>query len=142
LLPPGSADYTATALSPVEALAFRRSELLAEMKRDPRFALRLLRDLAGRLDRYEQTIRDLVTVQTEVRLARLLFRSAPAPARAAWVRLPINFTNLELAKMVGTTRWRVSFLLNRFQRLGWLRREAGIWLRWDGIRKYLLAKQN
>ena len=137
LLPAGSGDYTATALSPVEALAFRRSELLAEMKRDPRFALRLLRDLAGRLDHYEQTIRDLVTVQAEVRLARLLFRSAPARARAAWVRLPINFTNLELAKMVGTTRWRISFLLNRFQRLGWLRREAGIWLRRDGIRKYL-----
>ena len=137
LLPAGSGEITAIALSQVEALAFRRSELLAEFKRDPDFALRLLRDLAGRLGRYEETIRDLVTAQAEVRLARLLLRSASRRPHAGWVRLPINFTNLELARMVGTTRWRVSFLLNRFQRLGWLRREDGIWIRRDGARTYL-----
>ena len=128
---------TAAALSHVEAVAFRRGELLAEIKRDPHFAMSLLKDLARRLDRYEDTIRDLVTVQAEVRLARLLYRYAPARQRAGWVRLPITFTNLELAKMVGTTRWRISHLLNRFQKSGCVRRIEGLWVQRDALRAFL-----
>ena len=137
LLGTQSSSQTAAALSPVEAVAFRQAELLAEIKRDPRFALRLLKDLAQRLDRYEETIRDLVAAQADVRLARLLHRHTPSRQRTGWVRLPIGFTNLELAKMVGTTRWRISHLLNRFHKLGWLRREEGLWVLREGIRAFL-----
>jgi CRP-like cAMP-binding protein len=140
LLGAPSGSQTATALTPVDTIAFRQTELLAEMKRDPRFALRLLKDMAQRLDRYEETIRDLVAAQADVRLARLLLRHAPSRQRAAWVRLPIAFTNLELAKMVGTTRWRISHLLNRFHKLGWLRRDDGLWVQREGLRAFLAQK--
>ena len=137
LLPAALGNHTATALSHVEALAFRKSELVAAWRQDPDFALRLVKDLTMRLDRYEELICDLVTEQAEVRLARLLLRTAPNRSGSGWVRLPFRFTNVELAKMVGTTRWRISHLLNRFQRLGWLRREEQLWLRIDGVLEYL-----
>jgi CRP/FNR family transcriptional regulator, cyclic AMP receptor protein len=129
--------YAATALSPVEAIAFRKSDLLGEWRRNPNFALRLVKDLALRLARYEELISDLVSEKTEIRLARVLLRAAPARPGSGWVRLPFRFTNVELAQMVGSTRWRISHLLNRFQRLGWLRREQGLWIEREGILLYL-----
>jgi CRP/FNR family cyclic AMP-dependent transcriptional regulator len=137
LFGPNAGRQVATALSQVEAIAFGKSDLLAECKRDPRSALRLVKDLAQRLDRYEESIVDMVTEKTEIRLARLLLRQAPNHPRSGWVRLPFRFTNVELAKMVGTTRWRVSHLLSRFQRLGWLRRDPDLWLHREGILEYL-----
>jgi CRP-like cAMP-binding protein len=139
LLDGASPEQTAKALTDVEALCFRKTELFAKVRTDPAFAARLLRDLASRIDRYEQTIRDLVTEKADMRLARLLYRHAPA-GRSAWVRIPFELSNLDLARMVGTTRWRISHLLSRFQRLGWLRRNGGLWLRRDGVRDYLLGK--
>ena len=136
-LAPNGGRQVATALSHVEAIAFRKPDLLAEWRRDPNFAMRLVKDLAQRLDRYEELIVDMVTEKTEIRLARLLLRQAPNHRRSGWVRLPFRFTNVELAKMVGTTRWRVSHLLSRFQRLGWLRRDPDLWLNREGILEYL-----
>lgn len=129
----------ATALTPVEATAFRKADLLAEWRRDPSSALRLVKDLVMRLERYEELIGDLVNEKTDIRLARLLLRTAPPRPATGWVQLPFPFTNVELAKMVGTTRWRVSHLLSRFQRLGWLRRERDLWLHREGILEYLAA---
>jgi CRP-like cAMP-binding protein len=128
---------SATALSPVEAVAFRKADLMRLCRKNPAFALRLVTDLAMRLNRYEELICDLVSEQAEIRLARLLLRTAPPRPVAGWVRLPFAFTNIELARMVGTTRWRISYLLNRFQRLGWLRREDQLWLNRDGAKNYL-----
>ena len=130
----------ATALSPVEAIAYRKADLLAEWRRDPASALRLVKDLVMRLERYEELICDLVVEKTDIRLARLLLRMAPERPATGWVRLPIPFSNVELAQMVGTTRWRVSHLLSRFQRLGWLRRERDLWLQREGILEYLAAQ--
>ena len=133
-------NHGATALSAVDAIGFRKSDLLAVWRQDPAFALRLVKDLAMRLDRYEELICDLVTQQAEMRLARLLLRTAPARPATGWVRLPFRFTNVELAKMVGTTRWRISHLLNRFQRLGWLRRDQQLWLHREGLAEYLATQ--
>jgi CRP/FNR family cyclic AMP-dependent transcriptional regulator len=133
-------NHAAIALSPVEATGFRKVDLKAEWQRNPDFALRLVKDLATRLERYEELICDLVTEQAEMRLARLLLRTAPSRPPSGWVRLPFRFTNVELAKMIGTTRWRISYLLNRFQRLGWLRRDQQLWLRREGALSYLTER--
>ena len=121
-LAPRRSGQVAMAVSPVEATAYRKSELLGYLQRDPRFAGRLLKSLASRLDRYENTIRDFVSEPAERRLAHLLFRFMPTRPASGWIRLPLRATNIELARMVGTTRWRVSHFLNQFQRFGWLRR--------------------
>ena len=137
LLPSNATGGTATALAPVDAMLFGIPDLKGEFRRDPDFAVRMVKDLAMRLDRYEELICDLVTEQAEVRLARLLLRVAPARPANGWARLPFSFTNVELAKMIGTTRWRISYLLNRFQRLGWLRRDQHLWLRREAALNHL-----
>jgi CRP-like cAMP-binding protein len=132
-------DREAKALSPVDVDAFRRSELLNRLQ-DRRFCLRLLKSLALRLDRYEQTFCSFVTERAERRLARLLCRLAPVGPGAGWVQLPSGLTNPSLAKMVGTTRWRISHFLNHFRELGWLRREHGLWVQREGIRAFLQSQ--
>jgi CRP-like cAMP-binding protein len=131
-------DQVATALSPVVVTAYRKSELLHGLRRDSRFAGQFLRNLSLRLDRYENAIRDFVTEPAERRLARLLFRFMPTRPTAGWIRLPLRATNVELGRMVGTTRWRVSHLLNHFQRLGWLsRRHKELLIYREGLKQFL-----
>lgn len=127
----------ATSLSPVEVLAFRKSELLDRVRQDRRFAERLLKNLALRLDRHEQTIRDCVVERVERRLARLLIRLMPARSASGWVRLSVSPSNSELAKTIGTTRWQVAHFMRQFQRLEWLDRRPELWVRSDGIRAFV-----
>lgn len=137
-LSPGRYEQIAITLSPVVASTYRRAELLHCVQQDRRFAVRLLKNLALRMDRYEQAIRDFVTEQAEYRLARLLSRFTPSRPASGWIRLPLRATNLELAQMVGTTPWRVSHFLNHFQRLGWLsRRQEGLWIDPEALNKFL-----
>ena len=130
-------DRVAKALSPVDVIAFRKAQFLRRLRRDGRFAQQVLKSLAVRLESYEETIGDLVTEPTERRLALALARLAPTRPATGWVRLPWNPTNPELAKIVGTTRWSISHFLNRFHRLGWVRRQDGLWLRREGLQAFL-----
>jgi CRP-like cAMP-binding protein len=137
-LAPLRSDQVAAALLPVEATAYRKSELLHCLRRDPRFAGRLLKNLTFRLDRYENAIRDFVTEPAERRLARLLLRFMPTRPASGWIRLPLRATNVDLARMVGMTRWHVSHLLNHFQRLGWLsRRRKELLIHREGLKEFL-----
>lgn len=132
----------AAAVSPSKVEAFGRRELLGRLRRDRRFAAQLLRGLAHRIDRHEQTIRDFATERPARRLALLLARLLPKRPAAGWVRLPWNPTNPELARRIGTTRWRVSRLVNQFRRLGWLRRENGLWVEREGLEGFLRASKS
>jgi CRP/FNR family transcriptional regulator, cyclic AMP receptor protein len=137
-LAPYPGDQDATALEPVEATAYRRLEVLHSLRTDPRFAGEFVKNLAFRLDRYENALRDFVTEPAERRLARLLLRFMPARPASGWIRLQLRATNLELAGMVGMTRWRVSHFLNHFQRLGWLsRRRQQLLIYYEGLREFL-----
>jgi CRP-like cAMP-binding protein len=95
------------------------------MMRDRAFARALLRSLARRIQRCHSTIDEFVTEPAERRLALLLLRLAPRRRASEWVRLPFQLTNVDLAKAIGTTRGRISYFLNCFERLGWFRRGNG-----------------
>ena len=127
----------AAAVSPTRVESYRRGELLERVQRDRRFAARLLRGLVHRIDRHEQSIRDFAKERLSRRLALLLSRHLPHRPAAGWVRLPWNPTNPELARAIGTTRWRISRLVNQFHRLGWLRREHGLWIQREGLDAFL-----
>ena len=137
LLGPRYQNQIATSRSPVEVHAYRKSELLDWIQRDRRFALQLLKNLALRLDRYEQALADFVAERTECRLALLLSRLAPARPRSGWVRLQFSPSNSELARTIGTTRWQISHYMGRFQRLGWLQRRPDLWVRREGLNEFL-----
>jgi CRP-like cAMP-binding protein len=133
-------NQIATSRSPVEVLAFRKSELLDRIQRDRRFTLRLLKNLALRLDRYEQALADFVAERTERRLARLLSRLAPARPASGWVRLQFSPSNSELARTIGTTRWQISHYMGRFQRSGWLQRRPEPWVYRESLKEFLESR--
>jgi CRP/FNR family transcriptional regulator, cyclic AMP receptor protein len=128
LLNSNSGGLEAKSLSPIEVFAFRKSEVLKRVQEDRRFAARLLKSLARRLDRYEQTIQDSVVEHAERRLALLLCRFLPARPASGWVRLRFSPSNSELARTIGSTRWRVAHFMRRFQGLGWLERRPDLWV--------------
>jgi CRP/FNR family transcriptional regulator, cyclic AMP receptor protein len=130
-------DQVAKSLTPVRVSAFGRKELADLMQHDGRFALRLVKNLAVRLDRHEERIRDFVTERAERRLARLLLSFLPARAATGWVRLRFSPSNAELAKTIGTTRSQVAHFMQRFQHLGWLSRRPDLWVHCEGIRESL-----
>jgi CRP-like cAMP-binding protein len=132
---PALKRQTAVAVSPLKVTVFRKTALERQMQDDPHFATRALKALGRRLDRYEQVIREFVREPADRRLAFMLLRLAPS--RPGWVRIPFPLNNPELSKMVGTSRWRISHLLNRFQALGLLRRRPGLWIQREALRKYL-----
>jgi CRP-like cAMP-binding protein len=137
LLGPRYQSQIATSRSPVDVNVFRKSELLDRIQRDRRFALRLLKNFALRLDRYEQVLADFVAERTECRLARLLSRLASASPRSGWVQLQVSPSNSELARTIGTTRWQISHYMGRFQRLGWLQRRPDLWVHREGLNEFL-----
>ena len=137
LLGPRYQNQAATSRSPVVVYAFRKSELLDLMQRDRRFAECLLKNLALRLDRYEQALTDFVAERTESRLARLLSRLAPVRPGFGWVRLQFSPSNSELARTIGTTRWQISHYMGRFQRLGWLQRRPDLWVHREGLKEFV-----
>ena len=137
LLTPGRVGQIATALTPVRVLAFRKRDTRTILERDPRLMMRFVRSLARRLERCEETIRDSVAENTERRLARLLFRFLPTRAASGWVRLRFSPSNSELARTIGSTRWRTAHFMRKFQQMGWLGRRPELWVRTDGIREFL-----
>ena len=132
---PALKRQTAVAVSPVKITVFKKTALERLMQDDPHFATRTLKALSRRLDRYEQIIREFVREPADRRLAYMLLRIAPS--RPGWVRIPFPLNNAELSKMVGTSRWLISRLLNRFQVLGLIRRRPGLWIQREALRKYL-----
>lgn len=130
---------TALAVSAAKITLFKKAGLKQHMRDDSYFATRTIRALGLRLDSYEQVIRDLVKEGAGRRLAYLLLRLAPS--RHGWVKIPFPLTNPDLSNMVGTSRWRISNLLNQFQKRGLLRRQPDLWIQREALRKYLKKHQ-
>lgn len=137
LLNSNGAGLEAKSLSPIEVSAFRKSEVFNRVQGDPRFAARLLNSLARRLERYEQTIQDSVVEHAERRLALLLWRFLPTRPAGGWVRLRFSPSNSELARTIGSTRWRVAHFMSRFQGMGWLERRPDLWVSRERLAEFL-----
>ena len=137
LLPRRQRCEVAKSLSAVTVLAFRTAQLLERVQNDRRFARRLLRNLAVRLNRRSKVIHDFVAEPAERRLARLLFRLMPGRPDYGWVRLRFSLSNSELAKTVGTTRARIAHFMQHFRQMGWLERRPELWVQREGLSEFL-----
>lgn len=131
----GARPVMAKAVTPLEYQVWGRRQLLGLLRRDPRLGLELVAELARRLERYQQTIGQLVRGRIECRLVYALMLLLPSAAARGWVPLVYSPTNLELARTIGATRWRVSRHMAQFQRMGWLRRERGLWINMERFKE-------
>jgi CRP-like cAMP-binding protein len=109
---------TATAVSNCTALSVKRSEMLRAMHNDPVFSDYFLSLLLGQNMRTQADLVDQKLNTSEQRLARaLLLLTKQGKSDEPQILVP-PITQEVLAEVVGTTRSRVSFFMNRFRDLG------------------------
>jgi CRP/FNR family cyclic AMP-dependent transcriptional regulator len=111
---------TATAMNTCTALKISRNEMIRVMHDEPAFADLFLKFLLARSMRTQADLVDQLFNSSEKRLARILLLMAEfgKPGEPETFIPPI--TQETLADMIGTTRSRVSFFMNRFRKLGFI----------------------
>jgi CRP-like cAMP-binding protein len=117
---PGLRLATATAINKCTALRIGRSEMIRVMHDEPAFADIFMKFLLGRSMRAQADLVDQLFNSSEKRLARILLLMAQfgEPGDPETLIPPISQETL--AEMIGTTRSRVSFFMNRFRKLGFI----------------------
>jgi CRP/FNR family transcriptional regulator, cyclic AMP receptor protein len=111
---------TATAITRCSALRIERSEMLRALHEEHSFS-----DLfvAYAIERHNRTQADLVDQlfnSSEKRLARALLILARFGKKPTSETVIPNISQETLAEMIGTTRSRVNFFMNRFRKLGFI----------------------
>jgi len=111
---------TASAVNTCTALRISRDEMIRVMHDEPAFADLYLKFLLSRSMRTQADLVDQLFNSSEKRLARILLIMAEfgKPGERETFIPPV--TQETLAEMIGTTRSRVSFFMNRFRDLGFI----------------------
>jgi CRP-like cAMP-binding protein len=94
--------------------------MLDLLHQDPEFAERFLAYMLSRNIRMEADLVDHLFNSSEKRLARLLLLMANFGQESKPIPLIARMSQETLAEMIGTTRSRVSFFLNRFREMGFI----------------------
>jgi CRP/FNR family transcriptional regulator, cyclic AMP receptor protein len=117
---PGLRLSTATAIAACAALKISRDEMIRVMHEEHEFSDLFLKFLLIRSMRIQADLVDHLFNSSEKRLARILLLMAEfgKPGEPETFIPPI--TQATLADMIGTTRSRVSFFMNRFRNLGFI----------------------
>jgi CRP-like cAMP-binding protein len=117
---PGLRLATATALNTCVALRIAREEMIQVMHQEHTFSDLFMKFLLARSMRTQADLVDQLFNSSEKRLARILLLMAEfgKPGEREPFIPPI--TQETLAEMIGTTRSRVSFFMNRFRKLGFI----------------------
>jgi CRP/FNR family transcriptional regulator, cyclic AMP receptor protein len=111
---------TATAVTACTALKIERSEMLRVLHEEHAFSDLFLKFLLARSMRTQADLVDQLFNSSEKRLARILLLMAEFGKPGEPETLIPKITQETLAEMVGTTRSRVSFFMNRFRQLGFI----------------------
>ncbi|MGA3125589.1 MAG: Crp/Fnr family transcriptional regulator [Candidatus Korobacteraceae bacterium] len=111
---------SATAIRPSTITRVERSKMVRILQKEPTFAKLFTAHLLFRIGRIEEDLVDQVCNTSEKRLARLLLILTDF-GRQAELEPGIPKVNQEtLAEMVGTTRSRISYFMNRFRKRGYI----------------------
>ena len=111
---------TATAITACTALKIERKEMIRVMHEENAFSDLFLAFLLGRSMRIQADLVDHLFNSSEKRLARILLLLAEFGKPGEPETLIPQITQETLAEMIGTTRSRVSFFMNRFRKLGFI----------------------
>jgi CRP/FNR family cyclic AMP-dependent transcriptional regulator len=111
---------TATAITACTALRIDREEMVRVMHEEHSFSDLFLKFLLVRSMRTQADLVDQLFNSSEKRLARILLLLAEFGKPGEPESLIPTITQETLAEMIGTTRSRVSFFMNRFRKLGFI----------------------
>src|ERR1700674_889299 len=118
--PVGLRLATATAITACTALKIERSEIIRVLHEEHAFSDLFLKFLLSRTMRTQADLVDQLFNSSEKRLARILLLLAEFGKPGEPESLIPQITQEALAEMIGTTRSRVSFFMNRFRKLGFI----------------------
>jgi CRP/FNR family transcriptional regulator, cyclic AMP receptor protein len=110
---------TATAITHGRALVIEKSEMLRLLHADHEFSDRFISYMVTRNLRTEEDLIDQLFNSSEKRLARALLLLARYGKPSQALTLP-RVSQTVLAEMVGTTRTRVNYFMNKFRKLGFI----------------------
>ena len=116
---------SATAMENCELLQIDKRAMMLALHREHTFSDLFVAYLLGRNIRYEEDLVDQLFNSSEKRLARILLLLAHFGKEGSPEIVIPKISQETLAEMVGTTRSRVSFFMNRFRKLGFIDYEAG-----------------
>jgi CRP/FNR family cyclic AMP-dependent transcriptional regulator len=109
---------SATAITACTAHRIERGDMVRAMHQDHAFSDLFMRFLLARSMRTQADLVDQLFNSSEKRLARILLLMAEFGVPGEPEPLIPSITQATLAEMIGTTRSRVSFFMNRFRKLG------------------------
>jgi CRP-like cAMP-binding protein len=111
---------SATAMTDCELLRIDKKEMMLALQREHSLSDLFIACLVARNIRYQGDLIDHLFNPSEKRLARILLLLAHFGEEGTPKTVPPKITQETLAEMIGTTRSRVSFFMNRFRKLGFL----------------------
>lgn len=117
---PGLRLASATAITACTALKIGREEMVRVMHEEHEFSDLFVKFLLARSMRIQADLVDQLFNSSEKRLARILLLMAEFGEPGGPETLIPKISQETLAEMIGTTRSRVSFFMNRFRKLGFV----------------------
>jgi CRP-like cAMP-binding protein len=132
---------SARALTNCTILKIERKEMLRVIQHEKTFAAFFLDYLLARISRYQEVIMDQLLDSSEKRLARALLLLADFGNEGKPEAIVPKIHQEELAEMVGTTRSRISFFMNRFRKLGFVayKGQSSITIRAAKLSRFVMA---
>jgi CRP/FNR family cyclic AMP-dependent transcriptional regulator len=117
---------SASAITDCEVLRIEKRAMMAALHREHAFSDMFVAYLLARNIRYEEDLVDQLFNSSEKRLARVLLLLAHFGKEGVPESVVPKISQETLAEMVGTTRSRVSFFMNRFRKLGFIHYAGGL----------------
>jgi len=116
---------SATAMTDCSVMRIDKKSMMEVLHREHEFSDMFVTFLLTRNIRYEEDLVDQLFNSSEKRLARILLLLAHFGKEGVPQTVIPKMSQESLAEMVGTTRSRVSFFMNRFRKLGFIDYQAG-----------------
>ena len=117
---------SAAAMTDCELLRIDKRAMMTALHREHAFSDMFVAYLLARNIRYEEDLVDQLFNSSEKRLARVLLLLARFGKEGVPETVVPKISQETLAEMVGTTRSRVSYFMNRFRKLGFIHYNGGL----------------
>ncbi len=117
---------SASALTGCEILRINKRAMMEALHREHTFSDMFVAYLLARNIRYEEDLVDQLFNSSEKRLARILLLLARFGKDGVPETVIPKISQETLAEMVGTTRSRVNFFMNRFRKMGFIHYNGGL----------------
>src|SRR5438552_2229956 len=117
---------TATAIAPTSILVIEKNEMMRVLHAEHSLSDRFMSYILSRNIRIEEDLIDQLFNSSEKRLARTLLLLTRYGRKSEPQRVRPEVSQEMLAEMIGTTRSRVNFFMNKFRKLGFIRYNGGL----------------